>query len=100
MSSLTAQIQHGGAEIIEKVADPWHDLCADALIDEPFYRPEWITAYLRAFRPRGMLVLPMVQENGSLRAVLPLVKQRSIFCGIPVNSLQGAANVHSCRFDL
>ena len=35
-----------------------------------------------------------------MRAVLPLVEERGFFCGVPVTRLQGAANAHSCRFDM
>jgi CelD/BcsL family acetyltransferase involved in cellulose biosynthesis len=97
---LTAEIRRGGAELVEQLAPQWRELCADARMDEPFYRPEWVAAYLRAFRPHDTLLLPAAYEDGRLRAVLPLVKQTNLFCGIPVRMLQGAANVHSCRFDL
>ena len=32
--------------------------------------------------------------------VLPLIEENTLFCGFPVRMLRGAANVHSCRFDL
>jgi hypothetical protein len=33
-------------------------------------------------------------------AVLPLLADRSLFCGLPARQLVAAANTHSCRFDL
>jgi len=35
-----------------------------------------------------------------LMGVLPLIEENTLFCGFPVRMLRGAANVHSCRFDL
>ena len=46
------------------------------------------------------MVLVAVRRGGRLRGVLPLVEERVRLGGVPVLRLRGAANVHSCRFDL
>lgn len=90
----------GDPSILERIAGEWRDLCAEGPCNEPFYRPEWIGAYLRAFEPRAKVLLVTARRGGRLRAVLPLVSEWTRFRGIPVRMLRGAANVHSCRFDL
>jgi CelD/BcsL family acetyltransferase involved in cellulose biosynthesis len=90
----------GGVEIIERLANEWRELCAEGPCDEPFFRPEWIAAYARAFAPEKKLLIVTARVNGRLCAVLPLVQGWALFHGLPVRMLRGASNVHSCRFDL
>jgi CelD/BcsL family acetyltransferase involved in cellulose biosynthesis len=90
----------GGVEIIERFADEWRELCAEGPCDQPFFRPEWIESYLRAFEPQKRLLIITAHVNGRLRALLPLVEGRALFHGLPVRMLRSPTNVHSCRFDL
>src|SRR5262244_571341 len=90
----------GGVEVIEVLAEEWRRLCEEGQCDEPFYRPEWIAAYVRAFARQAKVVVVTARVEGELKAVLPLIEEGSLFCGIPVKKLRGAANVHSCRFDM
>ncbi len=96
---VTEAVQ-GDVEIIEKLAEEWRKLCEEGPYDEPFYRPEWIAAHVRAFAPRKKLFVVTARLNGQLCAVLPLVKERTLFYGLPVKKLRSAANDHSVRFDL
>lgn len=99
--SLSIKAQRGGVDLIDPIADQWRALCLKGPNNGPFYRPEWISAYIRAFAPRRELLLITAEDGrGQLKAVLPLVRQRVFSCGAPVIKLRGAANVHSCRFDL
>jgi CelD/BcsL family acetyltransferase involved in cellulose biosynthesis len=90
----------GGVEIIERLADEWRALCAEGPCAQPFFRPEWIAAYVRAFAPEAKLVVLTARAGGRLRAVLPLIEELSLLHGLPVRKLRSAANVHTCRFDL
>jgi CelD/BcsL family acetyltransferase involved in cellulose biosynthesis len=90
----------GGIELIDGLAVEWRDLCSAGLCNEPFRQPEWIAAYVNAFAAARTLVLVTARAGGRLRAVLPLVSERSHLHGIPVRKLRSAANVHSGRFDL
>lgn len=90
----------GGPQILERIAAEWRTLCDEGPCDEPFYRPEWISAHLRAFEPDASLRVYTARSGGRLRAVLPLVEERATVRGIPVRKLRSAAGVHSCRFDL
>jgi CelD/BcsL family acetyltransferase involved in cellulose biosynthesis len=97
---LLTEVLRGGAEIIERLADEWRGLCEEGPCQEPFYRPEWIAAYVRAFAPDKELLIITARLEGRLRAVLPLIAERARFHGVPVRKLRSAANIHSCRFDL
>ncbi|AKU90660.1 GNAT family N-acetyltransferase [Vulgatibacter incomptus] len=90
----------GGLELLERVEPEWRALCDEGPCAAPFFRPEWIAAYLRAFEPSATLRLVVATDAGRLRAVLPLVAERSRLRGFPVRKLRSAAGVHSCRFDL
>jgi len=98
--SPVAEVIRGGVEVIEQLAAEWRELCAEGPCDEPFYRPEWIAAYMRAFAPEKQLLIITVRVGGRLRAVLPLVAERAWFYGCPVRKLRSAAGMHSGRFDL
>jgi CelD/BcsL family acetyltransferase involved in cellulose biosynthesis len=99
-SSASVSAQAGGVEVVESVAEEWRRLCEEGRCDEPFYRPEWVAAYIRAFARRAKVVVVTARVEGQLKAVLPLIEEVSLFCGIPVKKLRSAANVHSCRFDM
>jgi CelD/BcsL family acetyltransferase involved in cellulose biosynthesis len=90
----------GSVDLVEQFRPAWLELIGRAERDEPFYHPEWISAYLGAFEPPSTLVLITAHREGRLSAVVPLVEERTWFCGVPVTKLRGAANVHTCRFDL
>jgi CelD/BcsL family acetyltransferase involved in cellulose biosynthesis len=97
---IAAREYQGDIRLFEQHAGPWLDLCRQAENDEPFFRPEWIAAYVRAFEPRSSVLLVAAFRNDHMTAVLPLLRQKTLFCGLPVRMLRGAANEHSCRFDL
>jgi CelD/BcsL family acetyltransferase involved in cellulose biosynthesis len=97
---ITADIHRGDANLVAWNADAWTDLCKRSISDAPFYRPEWIAAYLNAFEPDADVLLAMAQSDGRLQALLPLIERQTVFCGFPVRMLRGAGNEHSCRFDL
>jgi CelD/BcsL family acetyltransferase involved in cellulose biosynthesis len=90
----------GTRELIDRLAPEWRQLCSRGAHDEPFHRPEWVSAYLRAFAPDARLLLVEARTDGRLTAVLPLVETRRGWPGLRIHTLQGAANVHSCRFDI
>jgi CelD/BcsL family acetyltransferase involved in cellulose biosynthesis len=98
--AATAVSAHrGGVEIVGRFADEWRGLCGESIDDQPFYRPEWIAAHIRAFTPKAKVVLFAVRVEGRLCLVLPLLEERALFCGVPVKRLRAPVNGHSCRFD-
>ena len=98
-SPMVAVAHRGGVEVIEHWADEWRDLCDNSPDDQPFYRPEWIAAHIRAFTPRARIVLLTVRSEGKLLVVLPLLQEWSLFSGVLVRKLRAPVNSHSCRFD-
>jgi CelD/BcsL family acetyltransferase involved in cellulose biosynthesis len=99
LTSMVVAAHRGGVEVVEHLADEWRDLCMEAVDDQPFYRPEWIAAHIRAFAPQAKIVLLTVRSESKLLFVLPLLQEWSVFTGVPVRKLRGPVNGHSCRFD-
>ncbi len=95
-----AQVTTGDLSIVEPMAPAWQELSEEGAFSDPFNRPEWVTAYLRAFAPKARLLLLTIHAGSQLRGVLPLVQDSDIFCGIPARVLRSPSNEHSCRFDL
>jgi CelD/BcsL family acetyltransferase involved in cellulose biosynthesis len=98
-SAMVVVAHRGGVEVVERWADEWRKLCSEGADDQPFYRPEWIAAHIRAFTPQAKFVLLTVRCEGNLLFVLPLLQERAVFSGVPVRKLRGPVNNHSCRFD-
>lgn len=96
---MLVEVHRGGVEVVERLADAWRTLCDEAVDDQPFYRPEWIAAHIRAFTPQARVLLLTVSFEGKLRFVLPLLQEWSVFSGVPLRKLRGPVNSHSCRFD-
>lgn len=96
---MVVSVHRDGAEAIDSLADEWRSLCADAADDQPFYRPEWIRAHLRAFSPGAKVMLIAVRDDGRLCLVLPLVEEKGIVGGVPVRNLRAPVNAHGGRFD-
>jgi CelD/BcsL family acetyltransferase involved in cellulose biosynthesis len=53
---VTAQVVFGGDEVIKQCAEAWQELCDESRCP-PFFRPEWIASYLRAFEPSSEVAL-------------------------------------------
>ncbi len=96
---ITTAVEIGRAEVIHRLANRWQRLC-DETRSAPFHRPEWISAYLQAFEPNSEIVLLTASEGERLVAVLPMVRKRCWYAGVPVMKLTAAANVHSVRFEI
>ena len=98
-AALAVCSYRGGAEVVDHLADEWRQLCSEAAEDQPFYRPEWIRAYLRAFVPRARLLLIAARLGGRLRLLLPLLQESGTFCKMPVRRLRAPVNFYAGRFD-
>jgi CelD/BcsL family acetyltransferase involved in cellulose biosynthesis len=99
-SASEISLEKGGLEIVERLTPEWLQLCDEAQDGQPFTRPEWVSAYVRAFAPDDKLVVIAARSKGRLTAVLPLLEQRTLLCGLPATRWSGLANLHSCRLDL
>lgn len=99
-SNPAVRVQTGGVELIQELAEDWRRLCMEAPAGEPFYRPEWTEAFLRAFAPAAKVMVVSAWSGKRLRGVLPLMKERTLLCGLPVRRIMFPANVHCCRAGL
>ena len=97
---LDIETRRGGVGVIDALAPDWRRLCEAGPYDQPFYRPEWIRAYVAAFAPRAEVVVITLRDAGRLVAVLPLIREVSAIGGLPARKLRSAGNTHTCRFDL
>jgi len=78
----------------------WNAL-VESTSDSPFYRHEFILAWIDNFAPDAKLsILTGRNKTGRLVAAFPLMKARSFVCGVPARQTVSTANPHSCRFDL
>lgn len=97
---MIAEVLRGGSEVIDHLAHEWRALCEERPFDEPFYRPEWFGAYVRAFASGKELFVATARLQGCLVAVLPLIRELGSLDGIPARKLRAAGNAHTCRYDL
>jgi CelD/BcsL family acetyltransferase involved in cellulose biosynthesis len=93
---LSVRVQSGGAALVEQLTASWRALCEESSA-EIFYRPEWTGAYLRAFAPQAKITVISAWSGDRLRAVLPLIRQRTWISGLPAVRLTLPGNVHSAR---
>jgi CelD/BcsL family acetyltransferase involved in cellulose biosynthesis len=96
---VVVSAHRGGVEVIDKLADEWRDLCAESRDDQPFYRPEWIRAHLRAFVPGAKVLLITARLDQRLCLLLPMIEEKYLFSGLPVRRLRSPVNAHGGRFD-
>jgi CelD/BcsL family acetyltransferase involved in cellulose biosynthesis len=97
---LTAKSERGTVELLDRIGDEWRQLCQEGPCDQPFFRPEWIASSIRAFASKHPVLLITVRDGNRLRAVLPLLEEKTRAYGFPVTKLRSAANPdHSPRFD-
>jgi len=100
ISSIDIHLERGSLDVIDKLADEWRNLCNEAVDDQPFYRPEWIGAYLRAFVPSGKILMTTARLDGRLRLVLPLIEEMATYSKIPVRRLMTPVDKCAGRFDV
>lgn len=98
LASFTMECSRGGIEVIDRLAEEWTLLCSEAVEDQPFFRPEWIRAYIKRYG-RGRLWLVAARRQGRLCLVLPLLEQVATFSKIPVRRLSAPVNANCSRFD-
>ena len=86
--------------IPHSMAEGWRALTKQGPYAEPFFQPEWFTAYARAFLNREPAQLLVAHAGERVVGVLPMVQRRRFFGKIPARTLSGLSGIHSCRFDL
>jgi len=97
LQDLNVQSEWGTVELLDGIAEEWRQLCQEGPCNEPFFRPEWIAAAIRAFGRQQRLLLVTVRQETRLRAVLPLLEKKGWACGMPSTRLHSACRIP--RFD-
>jgi len=92
-------VHRGNSAVLSEFSDEWRVLCDASENDQPFFRPEWIQAYLQAFIPLAEVVLITVRLKGRLCLVLPMIEEKVFFSGVPVTKLRNPGGAHGVRFD-
>ena len=85
---------------LERLRPEWEALCAERGGAALLLQPAWVRAHVEALEEPSGLELHTMRRDGQLRAVLPLLRERVWFCGVPAVRLRAAAGVYSVRFDL
>lgn len=98
-ASFFVSAYRGGLEVVDRLVGEWRDLCTRAVDDQPFYRPEWIRAHIRAFIPNPRVLLIAARLDDRLHMVLPLVEEKGTLGGVPVRKFRAPVNAHGGRFD-
>ncbi len=79
----------------------WQRLAASSIATAPFTSPSWIQAHIDAFEPTARRITIVVPGGSEARAVLPLVRTRAHYLGVPVTLLrQPSRRRVPERFDL
>jgi CelD/BcsL family acetyltransferase involved in cellulose biosynthesis len=98
-ASVVVSSHRGGVEVLNRFAVEWNELSDHAVEDQPFFRPDWIRAYLRAFEPQCKLLVVTARVAGRLVLILPLIDEIATFSKVPVRRLRAPVNGSSSRFD-
>jgi len=99
ISSFAMECSRGRLEVIDQWADEWRELCADAVEDQPFYRPEWIRAFCRKYLGRSKVCIITAKRDGRLCLLLPLLEQIGTYSKVPIRRLRSPVNGTCGRFD-
>src|SRR5258708_7595840 len=74
--NVNVRVDRGGMEVIDGLGEEWRRLCDESPTLEPFYRPEWVRASVRAFHPNADLLVLSAWTGTRLRGILPLIWQK------------------------
>lgn len=88
------------ASAFERLRPEWEALRQRGEDQDPFLSCDWFAAWWRAFGGHRRLYLVTASDRGRLRAVLPLMLERTWRHGIPLRRLAAIGNDHTPRFDL
>jgi CelD/BcsL family acetyltransferase involved in cellulose biosynthesis len=95
---LKVHSEWGTVELVEAIAEEWRQLCVDGPCNEPFFRPEWIAAAIRAFGGPQQVLLITVRNGSRLRGVLPLLEKKRRTSQITGTRLRSASLIPRFEF--
>lgn len=88
------------ASDFERLRPEWETLRRQHEDQDPFLSCDWFAAWWRAFGGQRTLYLVTARRHGHLRAVVPLMLERTWRHGVPLRRLAAIGNDHTPRFDL
>lgn len=96
------ELRHAcGLAALDQLTPEWDRLCERmGGKAQPFWRPDWVRAHVTAFERADRLHLWTVYRGDQLEAVLPLLRERVWFRGLPSRRLRTPSGAFSPRFDL
>jgi CelD/BcsL family acetyltransferase involved in cellulose biosynthesis len=100
MGGLVVETVTGGIEVFDKLGDEWRAFLDRVQTDSPYWRPEWISAALRAYSPNAKIVVILAREQGSLCAILPLIEEKGKFAGLPARKLRAPLTTAGVGVDI
>ena len=84
------EVRKGGVEAIREMAEEWRLLCEEGRFNQPYYRPEWVEAFLRNYCGKNVIFIISARTKGRLTSVLPLIpRERTVISGLKVNTWCG-----------
>jgi CelD/BcsL family acetyltransferase involved in cellulose biosynthesis len=93
-------VARGGLEIFDRLADEWRDLLEKRSGGDPYGRPEWILANLRAYSPHARTVTLTLRRGRDLALVFPLILKNGMFNGLPARKLRMPLAMPGAQNDL
>ena len=98
-SGVEVRAYRGGPELVDAFSHEWRGLCDEGIEDQPFFRPEWIGAFLRQYEPGAKILLIIATIDGRPAMILPLIQEVATYCKVPVRRLRVPVNDRCARFD-
>ena len=98
--SVSVRVDRGGIGVIDALAAEWRRLCDASPTLEPFYRPEWVRASVRAFHPDADLLVLSAWTGTRLRGILPLMWQKGLRGRLSLRCLRFPDSIHVARTGL
>jgi len=83
-----------------RLRESWRDIVRSGYHAEPFFQPEWLTAYALAFNEQSEISAITTARGRELLGILPVQYQKTFFGRVPAHTLRSLSGIHSCRFDL
>lgn len=81
-------VERGGLEVLDRLAHEWRGLLEKVSGDDPYSRPEWLLANLRAYSPNARMVALTLRRGRDLSLVCPLIIENGVFSGLPARILR------------
>lgn len=93
-------VETGGLEILDRLADEWRGLLQKVSGDDPYNRPEWLVANLRAYSPNVRVVVLTLRRGLDLSLLFPLILEKGTFSGLPARKLRMPLAMPGARNEL